>query len=34
MRRIDPQNFRLATRGQARYAAPEGEYAYLELEVK
>ncbi len=25
--------YRLATRGEARYAAPEGEYAYLELEL-
>lgn len=25
--------YRLATRGEGRYAAPEGEYAYLELEV-
>ncbi len=26
--------YRLATRGEARYAAPEGEYAYIELEVQ
>lgn len=25
--------YRLATRGEGRYAAPKGEYAYLELEV-
>lgn len=25
--------YRLATRGEGRYAAPDGEYAYLELEV-
>ncbi len=26
-------SYRLASRGEARYAAPGGEYAYIELEV-
>lgn len=30
-RRMGP--YRLATRGEGRYAAPEGEYAYIEIEV-